>query len=426
MLEMLERITLAVNLFTSDAVIRDDNGIPTAIRLLDKGLNKTTKGDLIFDDSSASSVATLAADYGNDFHFDYEHAGFDETNTAPDKTIAAGWYSLEVKPDGLWAVNIDWTPRGYKYLKDKEYKYFSPTLMKNRKTGVVVEYLNTALTNFPARKNLTPLVLSRGAEQQGAADYRTETYSIALDELITSLAGQLASLFPDCWIVEVYNDQIVFRYSRRFWSVFYTIENDLPRLTTDAVEVEKVYVPKTGGTIMKTVLTALGLNTTASEDQATDRASALSAFEREVLALTGKTTIAEATGVLAAYKNANEQVVTLTARVNTLEGEKQTAALNALIQRGVDEKKLTPAMAEWAKTQSLETLNAFLEVAAPNQVLSTPNHVEPTTGTGGSEPMKYDGKTWTEMKPMEKHRLADSNEALYNAMFAEHQASKNK
>ncbi|MFN3266899.1 MAG: DUF4832 domain-containing protein, partial [Deinococcales bacterium] len=92
------------------------------------------------------------------------------------------------------------------------------SLIKNCKTNVVVEYLNTALTNFPARKNLTPLVLNRGTEQQTAADYRTETYSIALDELIRSLDTQLSALFPDSWIVEVYNDQVVFRYSRRLWS----------------------------------------------------------------------------------------------------------------------------------------------------------------------------------------------------------------
>ena len=105
----LERVTLKVDLNAPNSVIRGEDGIPTAIRLLDRGVNASTKGNLIFDDSSATAIAAEAADWGNEFFFDYDHAIFDTKNTAPDKAIAAGWYNLEVKPDGLWAMGIEWS-----------------------------------------------------------------------------------------------------------------------------------------------------------------------------------------------------------------------------------------------------------------------------------------------------------------------------
>jgi phage I-like protein len=130
---------------------------------------------------------------------------------------------------------------------------------------------------------------------------------------------------------------------------------------------------------MKTLLAALSLAADATE------AEALAAFTKvrdglqALLSLTGKTTDAEALGVIAGWKGEAEKVAALSAKVAELESAKLSTERDGLIDQGKKDGKLPPALEPWARTQSAESLKAFLSVAPK---VGTPPVLEPKTVIG--------------------------------------------
>jgi len=88
--------------------------------------------------------------------FDYEHAVADAAARAKGAP-AAGWFNVEARADGLWAVGISWTEAALAYFAAKEYRYFSPYFMTNGKNEIVL-LVNVALTNWPATDQQRPLI----------------------------------------------------------------------------------------------------------------------------------------------------------------------------------------------------------------------------------------------------------------------------
>ncbi len=409
-----ERIILSVGV-QANSVIRDADGIPTALRLLDRGVNRSTKGDLIFNTSSAEKISKEAADWGNQYFFDYDHAIFDKDNTAPDKGKAAGWYDLEVRDDGLWAVNIEWTPPALEYLKNKEFKYFSPAFWYDTKTLEFDGYINTALTNYPARKNLEPLVLSGLDIHNQTQDLRVGAHSITLDQLCTALRQQLERNFPDMWVVEVYNDHVIFWYSRRYFRADYTLQNDTPQLIGDAVEVTKTYIPTSGGTTMKILLSALGLAETADEATALKTFNGIRGNVDSVLTLTGKANFGEALGVIQAWKQGAEQTASLTAQLAEITAKQTAERHTALLSKGLEAGQITPATKEfWAK-QPVDVLAGFLESAAAVVQLGQEFQAPPAAGKGTAT---WNGKAFKDLSYAEQHNLYVENPELYKTMEA--------
>jgi phage I-like protein len=137
---------------------------PKEFRILAAGVNETTKGPVIMNAAAGQSVLARMKDLGRDqLNFDYGHAqlGFMQSYEA---ARSAGWFSVEVRGDELWATNVNWTPTAAKALADREFRYFSPALYLDRESGEVRELINIALTNIPATKHQTPLVASQTTE----------------------------------------------------------------------------------------------------------------------------------------------------------------------------------------------------------------------------------------------------------------------
>ncbi len=97
---------------------------------------------------------------GLDIVVDYEH----QTLTG-NKAPASGWIK---HPDGLKIENetllakIEWTPKAKEAIKNKEYRYLSPVLIRNAKdtkTGNSIGWHlhSVALTNTPFFKELEPI-----------------------------------------------------------------------------------------------------------------------------------------------------------------------------------------------------------------------------------------------------------------------------
>lgn len=191
-------------------------------------------------------------------------------------------------------------------------------------------------------------------------------------------------------------------------------------------------------TTMQTIARALGLKDDASEAEClaalTDKMNAAATAERvrtaleaRVIEATGAKTVEAAFGVVAAWKTGAEQVPALTAKLAELDGHIVARDRDALIAEGVKAKKLTPALAEWAKTQSVESLKAFLEKAPAHAALSSVEQPASTPGTnasGASAPPEAPaqdlaGKRWEDLKPAQKHELHQTNKPLYDALKAD-------
>lgn len=144
----------------SDELPEGKDGPPTAFRIMRAGENRTKKGNVKFTERSQKLVLEAAKDYGNRYLIDYRHKAHETLSLDPAQSgKAAGWCSLEVKNGELWAKEVEWTPTARKMLTDKEYLYFSPIIDFEEKSREVVELQSVALTNRPATKHLTPLML---------------------------------------------------------------------------------------------------------------------------------------------------------------------------------------------------------------------------------------------------------------------------
>lgn len=128
--------------------------LPEWIRLLPLGRVELADGRPPFEVDQEALVALVEGfrSRGVDLVVDYEHQSL-KGERAP----AAGWIKeLQAQGDGLWA-RVEWTTQAREYLKNREYRYFSPVLRLNPETRKPEALLNVALTNVPAIKSLPPL-----------------------------------------------------------------------------------------------------------------------------------------------------------------------------------------------------------------------------------------------------------------------------
>lgn len=129
---------------------------------------------------------------------------------------------------------------------------------------------------------------------------------------------------------------------------------------------------------MKTLVAALSLAENVSEAVALAALNKHLEFEREVLALAGKESTAEALGVLLGHKAEAAKVADLTAKLEQLAQEKRSAEIVGLVDEAVKGGKLPPAKREEMLAigkKDVETLKMCLAVMTP--VVPTKEKVEP-------------------------------------------------
>jgi phage I-like protein len=152
--------------------------LPEWLRLLPLGQVNLVDGRPPFEvnpESLADMVKAFGA-RGTDLVIDYEHQSLNG-GQAP----AAGWIKdLEVREDGLWA-EVEWTGQAEAYLRQREYRYFSPVLRLDPATRQPRELMNVALTNVPAIQGLSPLVAKWGGETLTPGQPRAELMPEALE-----------------------------------------------------------------------------------------------------------------------------------------------------------------------------------------------------------------------------------------------------
>ena len=196
------------NNFAIAACVTDLAGkVPTEIQLTPAGNFKAKDGRPVglsgwsLSNESAQAVVQLANSQADAFVIDYEHQTlYAKQNGQP--APAAGWFrDLQFREGlGLFATNVEWTESAALAIQNKEYRYISPVIAYDQKTGVVTKVLMAALVNNPAldgMKDLTALAtdyFSQQTESQMADAAKIKE----LEAKITDLEKQLADSKAAC------------------------------------------------------------------------------------------------------------------------------------------------------------------------------------------------------------------------------------
>lgn len=120
-------------------------------------------GKITFDEATAKRMASNVNDRvrGIDIAIDYGHRASED---------AAGWVrQAEVRDNGLWLL-VEWTQTAAKKIREKAYRYFSPTFVKSWKHPESLKVFRDVLfggglTNRPFLKNMLPVNLSEYIEE---------------------------------------------------------------------------------------------------------------------------------------------------------------------------------------------------------------------------------------------------------------------
>jgi len=120
----------------------------------------------LLDQAAYELLKSTASTRTNDYHFDYEHQTLHaEENGKP--APASGWFDpsdLEYVPgEGLYALNVRWTPSARAHLKNDEYRFISPVFHYDKQTGRPTKLRHFALTNDPAVDGMDKVAVLKSA-----------------------------------------------------------------------------------------------------------------------------------------------------------------------------------------------------------------------------------------------------------------------
>ena len=161
---MIVRASLFALLADGRTVERPRPGAaPSAFRIWAAGPNRTDHGVHVFTERSAVALMAAQAARGNVYSIDVDHLSFSK-EAPPDARAAVGWMRIEARKDEtgrseLWAVDVEWSTsvRAGLEADPPTWRYFSPAYRADPKTGEILAYLNTAITNNPATWGVTAL-----------------------------------------------------------------------------------------------------------------------------------------------------------------------------------------------------------------------------------------------------------------------------
>ncbi len=307
----------------------DTKGPPSEMCLLVPGMNRTQKGDFLFDELAAANVMAFWAENKVDLTFDYEHQALAEPPM--EAPCACYRWVPEFREGALWATSMQWTDKATGYITAKEYRYWSPALLFDAETSRVNAILNCALTNLPATKGIAPLVAASVVALDAAASESTkETAMDPKDKEIADLKAQLSALTAN----------------------HATLSADHATLTAKLSAFEDSD---------KANCTVLGVSLTAPKADRFAATNALVTLRGSLFEATGKTDVPSALGTINAWKSEAGEVVALKAEMVTLKADhakradtEAAAEFDAVIESGIASGKL-PKSEDHEIRKSLKT-----------------------------------------------------------------------
>lgn len=182
-----------------------------------------------------------------------------------------------------------------------------------------------------------------------------------------------------------------------------------------------------------TVARALGLPPGSSESDMFAAATRLRELEMAVIGIAGVQSSSEALGAVRALRAKADRVEKLDAENAQLRADRDKQNFEVQIQRGINENKLTPAevkferekferkIAEGRGEEAVSELKGYLDVAATR---TAPRVQQPAPNGGSSAPLSWNGKSYDELKPIERHQLWQENPELWRLMKNESKAGR--
>lgn len=264
--------------------------------------------------ADAARVVAEANQRTTPYLIDYEHQSLmaaDNGQPAP----AAGWFKrLEWREGrGLFAVDVEWTERAKGFILAGEYRFISPVFSFDRQSGAVQRLMSAGLTNTPALDGLAAVVAAASL-RLNSSSHKEPVVSYAK---IAAVLGLLADAGEE------------------------KILEGVAALKAAAAKPDPAqYVPVA---TMKAVQDELAaLKATAAKPDLTQHApvAALKALQDELAAL-------------------KQQQI--------------SSEVNALVEQGVKDGKLLPAMKEWAVSmgqQNVAALKQYLDASPPIAALT--------------------------------------------------------
>jgi len=134
---------------------------PSELCLLKWGLNPARPLPLFLTKESANDIIKKFQENGNTLPWDIDHSSVDSTIPVSERD-AIGCFNLQLRDDGIWAVDIQWTEQGDEKVRSGKFMYYSPSVQQiDIGIGhIVCEIKSAAITNYPRMKKLKPLLMS--------------------------------------------------------------------------------------------------------------------------------------------------------------------------------------------------------------------------------------------------------------------------
>lgn len=345
-----------VDLGAVPAVERDAAGVPVAWRLFPIGRTEITRnGDeriaLDFTREMFAAIVGYFQEKGVKIPLDSRHFLYrlaekfrvDEIEVLrllPDGRGTFGYADLELRDDGLWAVNVEYVPLARDLMAEGIIRWFSPVL-RGLSDGRL-RITSVAFENEPAINNLDALAaaaetppctlaeigravdsLAGGAHDHSQSPNRNRQQQKGgnVNKLLSSLAGLLG-----------------------LDSLSLGADNDAPQGVVEKIDGLKAELP--------------GLR------QAKAAADTFLGAVRDALALGADADLNAAQGAILGLAEKARQADGLKTRVDALELAAETRKRDELIEQGRTAGKLADGpQLEWARKQDSVALGAFLAVA---------------------------------------------------------------
>jgi len=339
------------------------NEPPVELLIIKYGETKTTKGDYRFDEKSAGILLNTYLSRGLKLYFDYSHLSIKPENEEQAK--AAGWFDLELRQDGLYAINIKWTPKAEGMIRAKEFAYISPVIGLD-KEGFVIRLINIALTNLPATSNLPPLIKLTSADVLVDESVEKESTKIAKEDVRLELGETMKK-----------EDAIKSLVQSRKYLKGYAVHASKCMADSEDMEMMKMYTEHHGKAMEMVEHVKSNMKRLDFDPGEPDGDESMTELTESIAEITGKDSIKDQIVVLTVYKNAMESIKALNENIAVLTEdkeklEKEVLKLNErfveeekarLIEDAINgkDKKLFPKQKKWALTQSIESLKMFLE-----------------------------------------------------------------
>jgi len=147
---------------------------PREFLIFPRGVMMTSKGAYLLDDSAVELILAAYQQHGMDrLPIDYDH-GMLANKPSAESSQAAGWFVPAMRDGGLYATDVQWTPKAMAMLKSREFRHYSPAFDVEAGDDVDAMYqgemvrarrisrlVNVALTNLPATREQIPLVANQ-------------------------------------------------------------------------------------------------------------------------------------------------------------------------------------------------------------------------------------------------------------------------